>query len=198
MFAPLAGVAAVAMNSSTLNVFAVGENQFTYEVTWSPSTNFTWTTTSVSGFDSYSGAQLAAVSREAGFLDVFLVGFNGQLFDLYSENSGQGWGWAGIGSAQTFSTNTAITAMVGPNNSLSAYAIGLNGSIYSAAWGNGQSNWSLTPIPGPGWFPAAPSKAALAYFPAGSEPGLLAVTVQNSLQSAQQLSQWTFSAVPTP
>ena len=94
------------------------------------------------------GTRVTGVSRDAGCLDVFATGMDWTVktaaWGTQTQSKWRGWWAVGQGS---FLPGTPIAAVCRSANVLDVFAIGLDGRVWSAAWGaHTQGEWN-------GWFP---------------------------------------------
>jgi hypothetical protein len=124
--------------------FAPGANAITVDLLpgahWRP-----WFRIGQAGSAIPPGSPVTSVARKAEQLDLFVAGYDGNIYSAYW-NPASGWkGWFSIGRpAAGVRPGAAITAVARVAEQLDLFTVGNDGGIYSAYW-NPASGWK-------GWF----------------------------------------------
>ena len=130
-------VTAVSRRSDQLDIFVVGKDQGIYTAAWRARTlaerwGGWWP---ILQGKAPLGAQVTAVSRSEGKLDVFVVGLDGGVYTAaWDAAVPGGWrGWWRIGTL-TAKPGSIVAAVARDANKLDVFVAGADGKTYTAAW----------------------------------------------------------------
>jgi len=179
-FAAGTAVAAVAREPERLDLWAVGKDGNLWSAAWSGATGWSgWFSVGAPSGGLSANTRVTAVARKPGQLDLFATAKDGKAWSAaWSEVSG--WStWFSLGSAPAgFAGGAPLAAVARDPERLDLWAVGKDGSVWSAAWDSaGWSPWFSLGAPADG-FPTSAPIAVVA-----RKPG--------------QLDVWTVSKVGT-
>jgi hypothetical protein len=136
-----APVTAVSRNPDQLDLFVIGNDGDVYTSAWTMGGSWSgignrwWNI----GGTFPRGARVAAVSRAANILDLFVTGNDGCV---YTSNWTQGAAWTGIGNkwwniGGIFPAGAPVTAASRASNILDVFITGNDGIVYTSNWTQG-------------------------------------------------------------
>jgi hypothetical protein len=140
----------VSRNANQLDVFVVDGNGHVQTSWWNPDddwSNHAWREIS-QGATFPAGAPVAAVSRNANQLDVFVVDGNGHVQTSWW-NPDDDWSdhaWRDISAGSVFPAGAPVAAVSRNANQLDVFAVEGDGHVYTSWWNPHQTNdWSNHP-----------------------------------------------------
>jgi len=151
-FLPGTPVAAVSRSENTIDLFAVGLDGRVWSAAWGAHTQGKWDGwLSILDHLFLPGSPVTAISRKKDQLDLFAVDGNGEVRTAAwspAGNNGQWGGWWRVTQSNgTFTPGTPVAVASRGEDQLDLFAIGLDGRVWSAAWGPQTSyQWA-------GWWP---------------------------------------------
>jgi hypothetical protein len=141
-FLPGTPIAAVSRSQGRIDLFAIGLDQRVWSAAYGPVSANKWDWVgwfAILDETFVPGATVSAVSRKADQLDVFAVNLNGEVRTAAwapGANNGKWGGWWRITEANgKFAPGTPIAVVHRSPDHLDVFAIGLDGCVWSAAWG---------------------------------------------------------------
>jgi hypothetical protein len=101
-----------------------------------PEWNATWISPELGGarFD-HTTQQVAAVSRAPGNLDVFVLGFDNQLWTAWWDGRWHGWDQLQLGGARFDHTTQQVAAVSRAELNLDVFVLGFDNRMWTAFWG---------------------------------------------------------------
>jgi M6 family metalloprotease-like protein len=156
--------APAAMNSpdgKLASVFALGEDDYVYQIVYSRSPGGGWEKWSrVPGTQRFQSAPAVMNSPDGKLASVFALGQDKYVYQIvYSRSPGGGWGkWSRVSGTQRFQSAPAV--MNSPDgDAAQVYALGEDGYVYQIVYARGADGgwgqWSK--LPTPEWFKSAPA-----------------------------------------
>jgi hypothetical protein len=147
-FVPGCQVTVVSRQPNDLDIFATDVNGEVWTASWSPTRNDAqwagwWRI--VEGDGTFApGTPVAVASRGANQLDVFAIGYDGELWTAAwgEQTSGEWKGWWKTGSA-TFAVGSTLSAISRSPNTLDVFVNGFDGNIWCASW---DGDWKQFPV----------------------------------------------------
>jgi len=141
-FLPGTPIAAVSRSQGRIDLFAIGLDQRVWSAGYGPVSPSEWGWVgwfAILDEKFVPGATVSAVSRKLDQLDVFAVNLNGEVKTAAwapGANSGKWGGWWRITDSNgKFAPGTPIAGVHRSPDHLDVFAVGLDGSVWSAAWG---------------------------------------------------------------
>jgi hypothetical protein len=159
VFLPGTPIAAISRSEGRLDIFATGLDGRVWSAAYGPGTDGKWDW--VGWFPVLNevfvpGTRVDAISRKTDQIDLFAVNLGGEVRTAAwspSANSGKWGGWWRITEDNgTFALGTPISSVSRGADHLDIFAIGLDGRVWTAAWGSQtDSTWK-------GWWPIGSAK----------------------------------------
>ncbi len=142
-FLPGTPIAAVSRSNGRIDLFAIGLDQRVWSAAYGPVAGNKWDWTGwfpILDETFVPGAHVGAISRKTDQLDLFAVNLNGEVKTAAwapDANSGKWGGWWRVTETNgTFAPGTPISVVHRSADHLDVFAIGLDGSVWTAAWGD--------------------------------------------------------------
>jgi len=146
-FLPGTPIAAVSRSEGRIDVFAIGLDGRVWSAGYGPVSAGKWDWTgwfAILNETFVPGASVGAISRTTDQLDLFAVNLNGEVRTASwapNANSGKWGGWWRITESNgKFAPGTPISVVNRSPAHLDVFAIGLDGSVWAAAWGKQTSH----------------------------------------------------------
>lgn len=161
VFLPGTPIAALSRSEGRLDLFAIGLDGRVWSAAYGPDTNGEWGW--VGWFPVLNevfvpGTRVEAISRKTDQIDLFAVNLSGEVKTAaWSPNANSGkWGgwWRITENNGTFALGTPISSVSRSADHLDIFAIGLDGRVWTAAWGP-QTDYTWK-----GWWPIGSAKFA--------------------------------------
>lgn len=161
VFLPGTPIAAISRSEGRLDIFATGLDGRVWSAAYGPGTDGEWNW--IGWFPVLNevfvpGSRIDAISRKTDQIDLFAINLSGEVRTAAwspSANSGKWGGWWRITENNgTFALGTPISSISRGADHLDIFAIGLDGRVWTAAWG------SQTDYTWKGWWPIGSAKFA--------------------------------------
>jgi hypothetical protein len=147
-------VAAVSRAPGNLDLFIVGFDNRVWTTFWNSATgwNADWFPLPGQAVFDHEHQHVAAVSRAAGNLDLFIVGFDDRVWTTFW-NSATGWNrdWFPLPGRAVFDhVNQRVAAVSRTPGNLDVFIVGFDNHVWSSFWPNAQGDWNddFFPLPG--------------------------------------------------
>jgi hypothetical protein len=133
-------VTSVSSRDDRLDAFAVDEDGAIRWAFWQPGmAEWFQGWIDVLGGVAAQGSQVTAVSRRPGYLDLFVIGKDGQVWTAARNSNGDWWGWAPIPGV-TVPQRGYVHAVSRSKDKLDIFVTDTKGRVMSAAWAPSHPN----------------------------------------------------------
>lgn len=136
-------IAGASRGKNMIDIFCVGTDGQLWTAAKGEHTNNLWAGWwNISGMNAIPGTPLAAISRSAGILDVFVTGYDGKVHTTSFDPAGSNaWiDWFHFDEYDQFIPGIEVTAISRKENHIDLFAIDMNGHPYTATW-NAIEGW---------------------------------------------------------
>ncbi len=159
VFLPGTHIAAVSRSEGRIDLFAIGLDGRVWSAAYGPGSDDRWEWTDwfpVLNELFVPGTRVNAISRKTDQIDLFAVNRRGEVRTAAWSPSANGGNWGGwwrvTENNGTFAVGTPISSVSRGSDYLDIFAIGLDGRVWTAAWGP-QTDYTWK-----GWWPIGSAK----------------------------------------
>jgi hypothetical protein len=138
-------VAGASRGENMIDIFCVGTDGQIWTAAKGAQTDNIWAGWwALGGMNAIPGTPLSAISRSAGILDVFLIGFDGRVHTISYDPAASWSEWFHFLDYDQFIPGIEITAISRKENYIDLFGIDANGNAYTATWnpGEGWQGWT--------------------------------------------------------